>query len=73
MTFNPTLVQFKHTEETLEEMNVETFNPTLVQFKHEKEFLAVVEHDNFQSYLSPIQTANEVHYFGSQSDLSILP
>ena len=35
MTFNPTLVQFKHTEETLEEMNVETFNPTLVQFKHE--------------------------------------
>ncbi len=53
--FNPTLVQFKLTDGSSSVTSVPTFNPTLVQFKPAAGVMADLS-DNFQSYLSPIQT-----------------
>ncbi len=55
-SFNPTLVQFKHTNEGDIVLDNCTFNPTLVQFKLAVDSSAEYVVENFQSYLSPIQT-----------------
>ena len=53
--FNPTLVQFKQGGAVSMTQTIRHFNPTLVQFKRAA-VRDVLRLEEFQSYLSPIQT-----------------